>query len=364
MKHNFRQNIFFYGLIVSLLPFLFIYVGDSYDWEGDTALMLRQAENISNGRPFYESDFIYNLAYPVLSPPYYPPMAPLFFSGVYHFFGHNIHAYLVLESILYFLFGILVFLFTRRYFEEWLVLIITVLLLYNQYVFRVKLEIMSDVPFAFLILLFFWLMELNEKRRFVNFFAAGIIAALAIETRSLGYALPLAVMGTAFLKWAGAGFRLNDALKKQWVNLGIVLVVMIVTLLTLKIIFNPPLSGVSIYSSIFSSLSFDMVLQNLKLYALLFSDVLISPLHGWGVFISIARIILLLVMLIGLFKIDYQRFILPLLFVIIYLVVLIVYPYQSAGVRFFVPVLPFLIIVFVSGFQFLISLLSRKKLRT
>ena len=361
-EYKIFQNRYFYGLIIALIPLLFVYVGDSYDWEGDTALMLRQAENISNGLPFCESDFIYNPAYPVLSPPYYPPITPLLFSGIYHFFGHNIHAYLELESTLYFLFGILVFLFTRRYFKDWVAIIITIFLLYNQYVFRVKLEIMSDVPFAFLVMLFFVLLRFDSKKRFINYAIAGIIGALAIETRSIGYALALAVLGAAFFKWAAAGFSWKDN-KKFFLDLGIVFGLMLTTLLVLKIVFNPPLDGVSIYSSIFSSLSLDIIFQNLKLYALLFSDVMISPLNGWGVLIIIARIMLLIVIVIGLFKIDYRRFLLPLLFVCIYMAVLIVYPYQSAGVRFFIPILPFLIIVFVSGFQFLINLFSGKKIK-
>lgn len=357
------KNKHIYILIIALIPLLFIYVGDSYDWEGDTALMLRQAENISKGLPFYESDFIYNSEYPVLSPPYYPPITPLMLSGVYHFFGHDIHAYLVLESILYFLFGILVFLFTRRYLKDWMSIIITILLLYNQYVFRVKLEIMSDVPFAFLVMLFFVLLRFDSKRRFLNFAIAGIVGALAIQTRSIGYALPLTVLGAVFFKWVFSGFSWKDN-KKFFFDLGIVFASMMTTLFILKLLFNPPLDGVSIYSSIFSSLSLDIILQNLKLYALLFADVMISPLNGWGILSVVARIMLLIVMVIGLFKIDYQRFILPMLFAAIYMAVLIVYPYQSAGVRFYIPILPFLIIVFVSGFQFLITLVSRKKLKT
>ena len=70
-----------------LIPFLFIYVSDSYDWEGDTALLIRQAENISTGKPFYESDFIYNSEFTLTSPAYYPPMTPLLFSGIHFFMG-------------------------------------------------------------------------------------------------------------------------------------------------------------------------------------------------------------------------------------------------------------------------------------
>ena len=92
---NFRKIKPAVIVVIFLLPLLFTYIRDSYDWEGDTALLLEQAENIATGKPFYQSNFIYNSDFPILSPQYYPPLTPLLFSSIYIFFGHNIAAYLI-----------------------------------------------------------------------------------------------------------------------------------------------------------------------------------------------------------------------------------------------------------------------------
>ena len=359
MKFDFRRNLYFYGLLISLLPFLFIYVGNSYDWEGDTALLLRQAENISTGKPFHESDFIYNSEFTITSPAYYPPMAPLLFSGIHFFYGHNIHMYLLQESILYIFLGILIYFFFRRSFKEWIALIATVLLLYNQYIFRVKLEIMTDTLFSILVLIFFLLTEKKGPKKMNHLIFAGIIGAIAIETRSIGYTLPMAVIIYISFDWIKDRFSVKSLIRKRLYEV-VVLGAMTVTLIIFRAVFHPPSDGISIYTTQFSYLTFEIILQNIWLYLNLIIAIIISPFNGWGIVASLIHILIFLITVTGLFRISYRQAGLSIIFVIIYLGVLIIYPYQLGGARLLLPVLPFILVVFIKGFDYLIQLIPWK----
>jgi len=137
----------------------------------------------------------------------------------------------------------------------------------------------------------------------------------------------------------------------------------LISIFIFRIIFNPPSNGISLYSSNFSSLAFEIVLQNIWLYLNLIIAIIISPFNGWGILTSIIHILIFIVIVTGLFRINYKQSGLLIIFLVVYMGVLIIYPYQMGGVRLLLPVLPIIIVVFIKGFQYLIHLIPLRKAR-
>jgi len=365
---NFRKIKPAVIVVIFLLPLLFTYIRDSYDWEGDTALLLEQAENIATGKPFYQSNFIYNSDFPILSPQYYPPLTPLLFSSIYIFFGHNIAAYLILESILFFLSGILFFLIFKRYLNEIISLIITILLVYNQFIFNTKLELMSDVPFLFFLMFFFLIYDEDlYKLKKIKILILALIAVIALQTRSLGYAIPITVSLLFFYEIIKIKTLKN--LEKGKLNAVILSFLIfisstIIFWIFFKLIFPSPLNGLSLYTNQFKSTSLQTILNNCSLYTNIFLDVIASPLANWVILKIIVRYSFLFITVVGLIKLfSKSKFQLPLIFTFVYIAVIIVYPYHSAGVRGLMPVIPFLIIMFIVGFEEVINLIRLRFLK-
>ncbi|MBK6988660.1 MAG: hypothetical protein IPH33_10725 [Bacteroidetes bacterium] len=73
-------------------------------------------------------------------------------------------------------------------------------------------------------------------------------------------------------------------------------------------------------------------------------------------------IILIIILITGFYK-KFKEGALAEWFFIFYLLLIIIYPYASSGLRFIYPVLPFLIIYLVKVFRRFISLLHQKRNR-
>lgn len=358
-----RRNKQFLLLLVFLIPLIFIYLRDNYDWEGDTALLLFQANNIINGKPFYQSLYIYNPEFPILSPQYYPPMTSLFFAGIMNFFGDNIFVLMVFNSIVYFTIGILVYFLFIKFFNKNISLIISLLLMYNQFVIRIKQEIMSDTLFTlFTIVILLILIKPFDKIKNNSWIMAGLISGLAIETRSLGWTFPLTVVVVFFVT------TMKYITKKE--NLGVLFksvsfyfTGLFIVLFFFRLFFNSPSNGIAIYMHHFDEMSFNTIITNFALYIETVQDILISPLYGWGWIIFPVHLLILGVLTFGFFK-SFRILNLYLLsFFLIYLFILIIYPYNRATLRFIFPIIPLIIIYFIIGFQSLIKYLPWKPIR-
>ncbi len=87
-----RIIVGFLILIVGLFYFLTVREGFSYIWGGDFSLYILHAKNISEGKPYEHTGYIYNPSYPYLSPKTYPPVFPLLLTPVYMIFGLDFQA--------------------------------------------------------------------------------------------------------------------------------------------------------------------------------------------------------------------------------------------------------------------------------
>jgi hypothetical protein len=193
------------GLIVLLGGIHLATLRDGQDWGDDFSLYVAHTRNISEGRPYDDTGYIYNLFYPNLSPKTYPPVFPLLLVPVYRLYGADLAAMKVFSGLLFMaLLGVLAFVYHKRL-PLSLSLASLALFALNPYVWQHKDRLLSEVPFmlfAFLALLLAekaWAAEAS-KMRLLWGLLAGLTAYLAFGTRSVGIVLIPSILGCELLQ--------------------------------------------------------------------------------------------------------------------------------------------------------------------
>jgi len=155
-----------------------------HDWGDDFALYIQHARNIAAHIPYSETGYIYNPHNPAIGPRAYPPGFPLLLAPVVAVFGLELVPMKVV-IVLCFLGALLMLprVFQRDLPPRFTAAFILVLGL-NPYFWDFKDEVLSDIPF-----LFFTLLSLYAFQRGRKVPLAGLAAAAAIATRTLGVVL-------------------------------------------------------------------------------------------------------------------------------------------------------------------------------
>jgi hypothetical protein len=357
-----NQGIFVF-LLLALLPLLVLHQRSDYPWEGDTAHMLYQAENIINGRPHYQTHFIFNQNYPILSPAFYPIVTPLVFSSVMIFTDDFVPVLMGLYAFIYMSIAVLVFILFRQKTAPLIAAFISFFFAYNQFFIRVKSDLMSEIPFAVFFILFFVVLQheqRNAKHR--NWVIMGLLSAIALHTRTLAYVLPMSVLVYKvyqIVKNAKSGVWKSYLLQFSLYFAGFFLVYALLALL-----FHSPSDGLGVYQYLFDEVSLSITGANLRSYTNSIMDIMVSPMAGWGFIGLLIRWLSLLLLLFGfLLRIPKGLKIMDMA-VGAYVLVLIIYPYQQAPVRFLFPVFPFLILYLLEGIQFVFKHFHWPKMKT
>jgi hypothetical protein len=194
------------GLIVLLGGIHLATLRDGQEWGDDFSLYVAHARNIVEGRAYADTGYIYNSSNPILSPRSYPPVFPLLLAPVYGLFGLDLGAMKVFVVLLFMaLLGVLAVLYcTRLPFS--LSLTCLVLLALNPYVWQHKDRLLSETPFmlfAYLALLLAekaLAMEAPKTRGLAWGLLAGLAAYLAFGTRTVGIVLIPSILGCALLR--------------------------------------------------------------------------------------------------------------------------------------------------------------------
>ena len=195
-----RKSRFVWLVAIMLIPLFFINVRNSHDWGGDFAMYIMQAENIVKGIPQADNLYIYNPDNACLA----HRLIPLVFhccSARYMPWRET--AFLPSHSwITAFLFGIgmMMALYLRRYFSELITFFLVMIVVYNPWTLGMKLEIMSEFPFTFLLLLCLLLFEKYAKGPFWMGIIIAVLGGLLMSVRMIGVVFPLAVLIWAIRK--------------------------------------------------------------------------------------------------------------------------------------------------------------------
>lgn len=340
---NNRKTYFLILCACSAWLFL-INIKSSHDWGDDFAQYIHRAKNVVEGISQQQTGLVFNDRYPIFSPPAFTMGFPLLLSPVYYFFGNNIVAFNYLMSFFLALVILFSYMFLCRYMKPVYAFLISLALLFNPLLIQLKAEIISDLPFT-LFLLMCTLAYFNLKENWLKIIALGLLAGFLISIRSVGFAFIIAL----FINESIVFFQSPGLLRKRrWMMAGVLVPVIAGTFYYLinYVFFN--LSGGAIHSPsrIFTgSHLYDIILHNLNYYMLVWQNLVYTDAENTYGFIStLAKSVLLSAIVWGFIIRIRSNFSFTEIFVIVYMIVLLTYPYSNSGIRFLIPLLPFLMI--------------------
>jgi len=178
---------------IIFLPLLFIGTHNSHDWGDDFAQYIHQAGNIVQGIPQSETGYVYNELNPIIGPHAYPMGFPLLLAPVYAIAGNNIDAFITLISLLYIVLGTLMIVFYRNYFSWITALVLAIIFLYNPQMVLFKREVMSDIPFAALLVLCFVLHQKLKPGNLKQIIVLASVSGFMLSVRPAGIVFIAAV---------------------------------------------------------------------------------------------------------------------------------------------------------------------------
>ena len=336
------------------LPLFFINVKDSHDWGGDFAMYIMQSGNIVEGIPQSETNYIFNEDYQVLGPPAYPVGFPLLLAPVYALSGNDIKSFTLYITSMLFVFGLLLIVFFRKYFSDLIALFLMMLVLYNYWTLMAKLEIMSDIPFALILLVLTILYTRAARRNLLFYFLVGVLSGLLMSVRSIGIAFVITVFLYSVLEF----FRMpRSGRQKAFRPLAIGTLLFIVTSLFLyfllnKIIFPLPVAEGVPYLGMFGTESVGTtILNNLTYYIGVLKHFFTPENNTWQFASLIMRSVAFTFIMLGMInQIGKKTGFIDIL-VLVYLGILMIYPYRHSGFRFLFPVVPYIMYYLVKGLQ-------------
>ena len=348
------KKLFEYLLVILLLsPLLCINIRSTQDWGDDYAAYLREAKNISEGKPFYQSRFEYhnyNIAY---APPYYSYGFPLLLSPVVKTCGLDFSALNFYMSLWAVAWALLIFYFLRHNFSFFISLSFTLIFFLNPFFFDFKTGVISDIPFSFFFLLSFLLYQQRKDKPLYYYLFAGLIIAFTIGMRGMGIILLPVIAFEWMLKCIQFISKIIpiDEIKKETRETAAVLVSAIVFILLLgHFIFRSPVDLTHHFLQLFISHQYwDVVLKNLDIYTIQFSYLFHHDVGKYSFSIQYTAAFMLVFLVIGILNTIFSKHRSELFFLVSYCAVIMLYPVYTQGFRFLFPVLPFLIFCIIRG---------------
>lgn len=345
-------------VILLFVPLLFISNRSSHDWGDDFAQYIHQAKNIVQGIPQSETGFIYSQEN-FIGPRAYPVGFPLLLSPVYAIFGNNMKVFTGYISVFYFMLALLLVLFYRKYFSLLPALVLTVILLYNPQMLVFKQEVMSDLPFA-LLLVTGVLLYRHSGQSLPLLIALILATGLMITVRPVGFVFVAAVVtDQLILMFRNTETKLSKSRQLLRIMIFALAASGIFVLLNVIIFKIPSSGGLVNYIAYFRSGEMaGTIMSNLSHYPEVFRYIY-TPAQGIsGGFSLLAGVLFLAMVLVGLLKRITSGIEFIDIFFLFYLAVLLVFPNNASAFRLMVPV-GFLLLLYVAeGFKSLALLSS------
>ncbi|AJF60094.1 MAG: glycosyltransferase family 39 protein [Candidatus Diapherotrites archaeon] len=366
-----RKELFI--LLVTALVLYSVALNDSVDG-GDAAQYLVAGKALAEGKGYADVSFPGNPSFA-----YYPPAYPAIISAVFLLFGQNFVAVKFL-SVLFAVFSVFIsYLIFLKFFEERMSFLISAALAFNLLLLWYSHRALTETFYLFVsISAIYLLLSYLRKEPFprYNFVAGTVLVVVAFFTKTIGAALGAAAAGVFFGK---------KEFKKSLILLLILLSFVIFwayyissvssetssiqgsyfSQFLLKDLDNPQLGNASIFEL------GQRAVSNFSYYAFVSIPQAVFPLLDIAFFFSQQNIFLLavaaaigLIFLLGYFSSWARSFNLIHLYIALYFLVLLFWPYAdtSAVDRFLLPVLPFLLMFFVRGLMLLpIEAMARKE---
>jgi hypothetical protein len=365
------QKFFCNGYFILLLlcvPLLFLNVKSSHDWGDDFASYIHQAKNISEGIPQSQTGYVLNQDYPKLGPPAYPIGFPLMLSPVYYFHGNSIHAFTLFLSMLLILSALLMYRFFKFHFSAITSIFLVLIIVYNPWVLNFKMEVMSEIPFTFFLLIILILYHFNKGgKKYFYYLLIGFLSGFLMSIRAAGSVFTMAVgieLVIAFFNFWRKKISYAELKKSTNQKLIIVISAIFIYLLLNVWLFRIPSSGFMYYTSVLTFNSFTQLIRDNLAYNLeVFKNFFATENQDWQFLPLFTQSAILTFAVIGFIKKIFLKFEFVDLVVLLYCIIILVYPFGNAGFRFLIPIAAILLyyaVIAVKDIKINFTLLKRK----
>ena len=348
---------------ILFLPLLFLGTQNSHDWGDDFAQYIHQAGNIVQGIPQSETGYIYSEMNPTIGPKAYPMGFPLLLSPIYALKGNKIDAFIKLVSLFYFLLGLLIIVFLKHHFSLITAFVLSIIFMYNPQMVLFKREVMSDIPFAALLVLNFILYQKTKSGNIKQFVILAFTTGFMLTIRPAGIVFMMAVLMEQFLFLIRRKINVKDFI----ISAGVISLIplLVYYLINISIFKIPSGGGLHDYLLLFDpAILFNTITENLAHYMEALRYLYIPQAGILMGFSLILGSVMVTLTVIGFLKRLLQGPEMIEWFFIFYIFMLLGYHYNNSATRLMVP-LGFLILFYAAtGFktvQFLLLVPSWKK---
>ena len=321
-------------LCIAGLIYYFSFLDSYHDWGDDFAQYILHAQNILVGKNYAATGYIFNPENAIIGPSVYPPVFPLLLCIPIGIFGMDI---IVIKGFIAFAFTLSLFIIFKLGYDDngrkyaiWLIPILGL----NPFILKFLQEIMSDLPFIlFLYLSFYFLMKSSEKNqhRTLHAVLAGIFAGIAAGTRIPGYLLGAVLLMYIIQNW-------------QFIKLKSIIPLVSFAIIVAGFLFAFPDSGEGYPMEINVGHLITNTIDLSRSYFAFFGK---GPFYlGWAITLGSIFFIIR-----GMIKVKDSNRVSFLIFLGLYLILLMTWGIKGHGIRLLLPVVPILLIFFLSGLQ-------------
>jgi 4-amino-4-deoxy-L-arabinose transferase-like glycosyltransferase len=350
-----KWPVFVYRLLLVLtcLPLFWINVTGNHDWGGDFAQYIQQALNMVEGKPQDAGFYLFNPAYPYLAPPAYPVGFPILLAPVAALFGHNILAFTIWITCFLLAAVVLVFEVLRKETEPLVALFIALLLAYHPWLLQFKGEVLSDIPFTCFLTsgLLLWLKAKQQTTNWYLPIAAGLLIGFAILIKNIALvALPVLVILSIVQ-------QLSEASEKPLRTLTFQLITPVIAALACYALAAHILFPTKTDTLGFSShlLAFEhpkeTILHNASYYLDIFQSFFHQMYTPWNALAQFSKILLTAFFILGFVDTLFRKPDLAAILTTAFLGVLFLFPVTTQGLRYLLPILPWMLVLAIRGFN-------------
>lgn len=329
---------------------LFINLRDSHNWGGDFAQYIQQAENIVEGKSQADTYYVFNPENPYLAPPSYSVGFPILLAPVYAIYGNNIRAYNIYMSIILLISGLLIFAFLKQHLSLMHSMMAVLLFIYNPWILSFKASVISDLPFLMFFVAALVLFNGYRDSLFRSILLGGIIA-FAMLIRSIGVVLLVAIIAQFILRIIRIYKTKNGDELKYWKTELLPVPVALLFYIIVTVLILPIQSeSISFFSTLFNFSELGgIVLTTLNYYIYYFQNFFETDAGAWGFTTAITKSAMLTFLIIGLISGLTERIDYKLIILFFYLGIVFSFPNTTQGFRYFIPVIPLLILYIFKG---------------
>jgi len=318
---------------------------------------LAEAQNIANGKPYFETFYVFNEHAAVYGPRAYPPGFPLVLAPLVAIRGLDIKSLLVLQTVLLAALGLLTFLFLKQRYPQPASLVLTLLIIYNPWTLAFKSELMSDIAFSFFLMLMFLIYKNGNNNKLHCLAFLAMLAGFLPLVRTVGWVFIVSVFIFSFWQVVLSLFKRGKHSKQQLISNILLIGLQVLVYFIFTLLIFPGGEEANGYYSLFTGreIGINSILSNISYY---FGSLIsvFSALNGpWAFMSVIVSSLAMVFFLTGLVATLRTRLGFAEILFFVYFAVIVVFPYQAAGFRFLLPVFPLIVWYMAAGVNIFIA---------